>query len=207
MRILFRIKVTSLLLILPFSIIIGQVNPGNQSDVNTNDLKRIRYFNASEINFGIGFRDSNRHSSVGIHLVNGILINSNISFGIGLGLDRLSIAKNLNEITPSISIDVRYYFLNKNYFLKYPILLYFACDGGYVYNLTGYNLGYRTEAYGIDLSGVYINPSLGFKISVFKNKSINLSIGLKIQETTINYVISILPKYEKLINLKAGFSF
>jgi hypothetical protein len=207
MRKLFRIKVTSLFLILPFSIIIGHVNTGNQSDVSTIDSKHIRYFNASEINFGIGFGDSNRHSSVGIHFVNGILINSDISLGIGLGLDRLSIAKNLNEITPSISIDVRYYFLNRYYFLKDPILLYFACDGGYVYNLTGYNLGYRTEGYGIDLSGLYINPSLGSKILVFKNKSINLSIGVKIQETTINYVSMILPKYEHLINFKAGFSF
>ena len=128
-------------------------------------------------------------------------INSDLSLSIGLGLDKLYLAKNLNEITPSISMDIRYFFL------KEPLSLYIACDGGYLFNLTGYNLGYRTEGYGIDLHGVYMNPSIGSKILVFKNKSLNFSIGFKIQETTINYVSMILPKYEQLINFKAGFSF
>jgi hypothetical protein len=193
--------VTSLIFILPFSIIIGQVYPKYQSGESKNEPNRIRYFNTSEINFGIGLGDSNGRYSVGIHLVNGVLINSGLSLGIGLGLDKLYIAKNLNELTPSISIDIRYYFLNE------PQSLFLECDGGYIFNLTGYNLGYRTKGYGIDLNGLYINPSIGRKILVFKNKSLNLSIGLKVQETTINYVSMILPKYEHLINFKVGFSF
>jgi len=193
--------VSLMFVILPLSTIFGQIKSENQSEGNKIESKRIKYFNITEINFGFGIGDSNGHSSIGIHLVNGILIHSDFSIGIGLGIDVLYLAKNLHEVTPSLSLDIRYCFL------KEPLSLYIACDGGYLFNLTGYNLGYKTEAYGIDLNGVYLNPSIGSKFLVFKNKSLNLSIGLKIQETTINYVSMILPKYEQLINFKAGLSF
>jgi hypothetical protein len=201
MKAFYKPLVSMMFVILPLSTIFGQIKPEDQSGENRIEPRRVKYYNSSEINFGFGIGDSNGHSSLGLHVVNGILINPDFSFGIGLGIDRLYLAKNLHEVTPSISLDIRYFFL------KEPISLCIACDGGYLFNLTGYNLGYRTKAYGIDLHGVYLNPSIGSKFLVFKNRSINLSIGLKIQETTINYVSMILPKYEKLINFKVGFSF
>ena len=201
MKIFSKQLVSWMLVILPFWTISGQIRPEDQSVENKIEPRHVKYYNSSEINFGFGIGDSNGHSSIGLHIVNGIFINPDFSFGIGLGIDRLYLAKNLHEVTPSISLDIRYFFL------KEPISLYIACDGGYLFNLTGYNLGYRTKAYGIDLHGVYLNPSFGSKFIVFKNKSLNLSIGLKIQETTINYVSMILPEYEKLINFKVGFSF
>ncbi len=195
------IEILSIVLsILPLGILNGQNSFENPSNKDSNNSNITRYTNITEISYGIGigkgFLGSSGHSSFGIHTINGFFLNPNLSVGFGLGLDRLHLAKNLGETILPISLNLRY-----NY-KKYPRILFFNLEGGYVYNLTGKKLGYNSG-----LGGFFIDPSIGTMIISFKKSTLDLSLGIKIQETTINYVWMPLPKYETLINLKTGIIF
>ena len=196
MKQLKSIIISTALSLLPLSILSGQNSAESQSNKSSSNLKDTRYSNITEISYGIGFGGSNGHSSFGIHTINGCIFNSSLSLGLGIGLDRLHLAENLSETILPISLDVRFYFL------KDPKILFIAIEGGYIYNLTGNKLGYKDG-----LGGFFIDPSIGAKIFPINKISIIVSLGIKIQETTINYVNMVLPKNETLINLKAGFKF
>lgn len=161
-----------------------------------NSFKKSGYFGVIEMNYGLGVGGSNGHSLFGLQTVNGYLFNTNLSLGLGVGIDRLFLNQNVFVTTLPIFLDLRFYFLND------PGILFFACEGGYVVNLTGYKEGYK-----YNLWGMFINPLMGLRIFAFRKKTINLGIGFRIQESTINYLNMPLPKAENFINFKAGFTF
>lgn len=196
MKQLKRIIIWTALSLLPLVILSGQNSADSQSNKSSSNSNSTRYTNITEFSYGIGFGDSNGHSSFGIHTVNGCLFNSTFSLGLGIGIDRLQIEENLSETILPISINIRFYFL------KDPKILFLALEGGYIYNMTGNKLGYKDG-----LRGFFIDPSIGAKILSLNKISIIVSLGVKIQETTINYLNMVLPKNETLINLKAGFKF
>ena len=191
-----RIIISTALSLLTLVTLSGQNNAERQLNMSSGNSGSVKYSNITEISYGIGYSDSNGHSSFGIHTINGCLFNSVLSLGLGIGIDRLLIEKNLNETILPISLDVRFYFL------KDPKILFLALEGGYIYNLTGDKLGYEDG-----LGGFFINPSIGIKIFSLNKISLIGNLGIKIQETTINYVNCVLPKNETLINLKAGIQF
>jgi hypothetical protein len=174
----------------------GQNSLESQSNKSSNNSNITRYTNITEISYGIGFSDSKGHSSFGIHTINGCLFNSTLSLGLGIGLDRLHIDKNVGETILPISLDIRYYFLND------PKILFFDVEGGYIYNLTC-----KKQGYSPGLSGFFINPSIGAKVISIKKVSIVVSLGIKIQESNIIGVWMPTPKNATLINLKTGIKF
>jgi hypothetical protein len=181
------------MLLCPIMILSGQ----SKTERKTIDsFKKSGYFGVIEMSYGLGIGDSNEHSSFGLQTVNGYLFNPILSLGLGVGIDRLFLNQNVFETTLPIFLDLRLYFLND------PGILFFACEGGYVVNLTGYKEGYKD-----DLWGMFINPSLGLRIFAFRKKTINLGIGFRIQESTVNYLNMVLPKAENFINFKAGLTF
>jgi hypothetical protein len=196
MKQLKRIIIWTAMSLLPLAILSAQNSAESQLNKNSSISNRTIYINITEFSYGIGFGDSHGHSSFGIHTINGCLFNSALSIGLGIGLDRLHIDKNLSETILPISLDIR---LN---FVKDPKILFLDIEGGYTYNLSGNKLGYRDG-----LGGFFIDPSIGAKIFSYNKISIIICLGIKIQETTINYVNMVLPKNEILINLKAGFKF
>jgi len=186
--------------ILPWTCLYGQKSAESPSNKNFKNPSAIRYTNITELSYGIGFGSdidgSQGHSTYGIHTINGCLINSKLSLGFGIGLDRLRIDKNLGQTLLPVSIDIRYYFL------KDPKFLFCGIEGGYTYNLSGVKLDYESG-----LVGFFINPSVGVKVFLKGKASLIFNLGFKIQENTIQYVWTPLPKNEKLLNIKAGFLF
>ncbi len=186
--------------ILPLTTLNGQNINERSSNKNSNNRSIITYSNITEISYGIGLGSdldgSQGHSAFGIHIINGCLFNSKLSLGFGIGLDRLRISDNLGQTILPISLDLRYYFLED------PKRFFCGIEGGYTYNLSGVKLDYESG-----LGGFFFNPSIG--AIVFKTEKISmiLNLGIKIQENTIQYVWTPLPKNEILLNIKGGLIF
>jgi hypothetical protein len=186
--------------ILPFTCLNGQNSAESASNKNSSNSSVIRYTNITEISYGLGFGSdidgSQGHSTFGIHTINGCLFYSKLGLGFGIGLDRLRIDKNLGQTILPVSIDIRYYFL------KDPKILFCGIEGGYTYNLSGVKLDYESG-----LVGFFINPSIGARVFHQEKASLIINLGFKIQENTIQYVWTPLPKNEMLLNIKAGILF
>jgi hypothetical protein len=186
--------------ILPLTCLNGQNSAESPSNKNSKNSSVFRYTNITEISYGIGLGSdidgSQGHSTFGIHTINGCLFYSKLSLGFGIGLDRLRINKNLGQTILPVSIDIRYYFL------KDPKILFCGIEGGYTYNLSGVKLDYQSG-----LVGFFINPSIGARVFHQEKASLIINFGFKIQENTIQYVWTPLPKNEMLLNIKAGLLF
>ena len=112
-------KVKSALILVTMSILhltclVGQNSAESPSNKNSKNQSAIRYTNITEMSYGIGLCSdidgSQGHSTYGIHTINGCLINSKLSLGFGIGLDRLRINKNLGQTLLPVSLDIRYLF-------------------------------------------------------------------------------------------------
>ncbi len=194
-------RILSLLMalsILQVGIADGQESLVNQMSKNSNTFPAIKYINITNISYGIGIgkglQGSSGHSSYGVHTINGCLISSKLSTGIGVGLDRLRISENLGQTILPVSIDIRYFFLND------PRILFCSIEGGYSFNLNGNEMGQKS-------GGLFIDPSIGIKVIHFNKTSLTMSLGIKIQENTIQYVNMPLPNNETLLNFKVGIIF
>jgi hypothetical protein len=184
--------------ILNVGIVNGQKSLVNQTTKNQIPLRAIKYINITNISYGIGIgggiRGSSGHSSFGVHTINGCLISSKLSIGIGVGLDRLRISENLGQTILPVSLDIKYFFLRD------PRILFLGIEGGYSFNLNGNELGPKS-------GGLFIDPAFGIKVVSFKKISFSINLGIKIQENTIQYVWMPLPKNETLLNFKVGIIF
>ncbi len=186
--------------VFPLTILYGQNSIETPSNLSSNTSTIFKFTNITEISYGFGIgsgiKGSHGHASFGIRTINGLLFNSKLSLGIGIGLDRLRISENLGQTILPVSVDIRYYFL------KYPKILFFGVEGGYTYNLSGYKLNYESG-----LGGYFVNPSFGTKVLISKKVSLIINLGIKIQKNTIQYVWTPLPVNEMLLNIKTGLLF
>jgi hypothetical protein len=186
------------LAILQKGILKGQESVLNIKNDYSNTAEPFKYINITNISYGVGLgkgdRGSSGHSSFGVHSINGCIIDSKLSLGIGIGFDRLQISDNLFQSTFPFSIDLRYFFFND------PKLLFAGFEGGYSFNLNGDELGSKKGSF-------FIDPLVGFKPFNFKKFSVSVSLGVKIQQNTILNVWERLPKNETLLNFKTGIIF
>ena len=171
-------------------------NPVFQQSNKKEELRESGYFNISELNFGIGIGKSKQFFSYGLQTINGYLFNPYFSLGVGIGIDKYDYATLL-----PIFIDAR---INP---IKNFRPLVFAGAVGYALDFSGYSDGFYKGYFKGECWGIYVNPSLSLRFPVFSKSDIDISVGIRLQENTVYYLNMVIPRTQRLINLKIGFKF
>jgi hypothetical protein len=171
----------------------------------TVDKRKSGYINITDLKFGFVVGDPKNLYSLGFESINGYIINSLMSVGIGVGLERFIFAPNAKYTLPFISLDLRLYPFNcKNTFLSNHLRnIFVACNAGYSYNLTSHQAGFRDEL----CWGSFIYPGLGYKIPISNRTSVFINLGFKLQKNTTHNLYMFIPTTIKLLNINAGIMF
>lgn len=156
------------------------------------DIRRKGYFNLTEMSIGISKMDA----SIGLSTVNGFIIKSHLSAGIGVAYDYYVTA---GSMVP-VYTDVRITFHDRRF-------------TPFLYSDMGYSFGVASNNDNQLKGGLFLNPGIGLKSYISKRSALLISVGARVQGLQYHVVDPVsaintqVSSYYTMFVLKAGIRF
>ena len=187
---------------------IGKISKEEIAGTNKNlhDPYKIKYQNITDfgLQFGIGKIQANiinglslenNAIDLSISTINGVLINSNVFVGIGIGFEKENSASTQIKSRFPIYFDTRFYITKTK---VSPI----------IYTDMGYAFAWSTQDKGSDWGGILLDVGLGSQYRLINSTAIFLSIGYKLQQMKVYWSYNEYDKpFANFIFIKTGITF